>query len=911
MTKITEILVHKLCGILEDNKYLLLTGGLGVGKTFLAKKIAEKSVESKYGKIFNSLSSTDSISVCTQIVPIHSAYGYEDFVCGMVMQTTQNGLVLEYKDKIFLEMIKQANTSWDNDEFKKYILILDDINRGSITGVLGDTLNLIEPHGNGKYKITTKDGFIITIPPNFYIIATKNTVIETPYSIDYAFIRRFYSYTIDSDYQHIEYPLSNLPTNKFDTSAYSLYKKINIIIKENLSYRYRRAVVDGERFILGQGMFSKEQYIRQVKYQVIPILKQFLKDGILDLEANIAIGAVDKLLMCKYSKSYCGIFIKDRIKINKTGITASTFLIDGVTHNPLVNLISRIKEQGILSDVDIENSILFNENILYRRMDNNNIIFDHAGYLYAPKAHVKTIKLGNRYLYKSRECITIDNAEYCIAGEMQPKEFNRWTDDYLLDNYINERNSTSPNTVLFMMIKNYYNSLLKNYKSYLVEQPDDSNIELLMLFAKKELEKFIEDTKNIIPDSGSSDDNLNANEAFRKLISELVLLWTNRNDYIEWDGRQIQVEGVYKLENVLNYKEYMTTMDSLGINQMILQGPPGTSKTFSTKGFLKYVGKGIENDDMLSDDELNSFQISNYLDEELFSEWKKMNPNEKPKIAWDIVQFHPSYGYEDFIRGIEVSTKKDGEEEDSKSFISYDTVNKILGKMASLAWKNGHTKFFLVIDEINRANLATVFGELIYGLEYRGEGVATPYTVGDSNKLLLPDNLYIIGTMNTADKSIGGIDYAIRRRFLFFSLLPDREVISNYLIKEGMSDDEKNNRQAINYKALLLFDKISILFDGENLNSEYYKEDVQIGHTYFLVDNEEQLFMRFKYQLIPILREYYKDGMFQFESDDNSKEGWEGLLNCISGKININKNPGVVKNIFDSLTSNGDNVPAE
>lgn len=106
----------------------------------------------------------------------------------------------------------------------------------------------------------------------------------------------------------------------------------------------------------------------------------------------------------------------------------------------------------------------------------------------------------------------------------------------------------------------------------------------------------------------------------------------------------------------------------------------------------------------------------------------------------------------------------------ASSAISYDTANKILGKMATKAAlpRYQNTKFFLIIDEINRANLATVFGELIYGLEYRNKGVATPYTVGSSNKVLLPNNLYIIGTMNTADKSIGRIDYAIRRRFLFF-----------------------------------------------------------------------------------------------------------------------------------------------
>lgn len=142
----------------------------------------------------------------------------------------------------------------------------------------------------------------------------------------------------------------------------------------------------------------------------------------------------------------------------------------------------------------------------------------------------------------------------------------------------------------------------------------------------------------------------------------------------------------------------------------------------------------------------------------------------EPDVAWDIVQFHPSYGYEDFIRGIKVSTKP------GSDTILYETVNKVLGNIAELAKKHKKTKFFLIIDEINRANLATVFGELIYGLEYRTEPVATPYSVNNNNRISMPDNLYIIGTMNTADKSIGGIDYAIRRRFLFFEQLPDVKV---------------------------------------------------------------------------------------------------------------------------------------
>lgn len=192
-------------------------------------------------------------------------------------------------------------------------------------------------------------------------------------------------------------------------------------------------------------------------------------------------------------------------------------------------------------------------------------------------------------------------------------------------------------------------------------------------------------------------------------------------------------------------------------------------------------------------------------------------------------------------------------------------------------------------------------GELIYGLEYRGKSVATPYTVENSNKVVLPENLYILGTMNTADKSIGGIDYAIRRRFLFFSLLPERRTILEYKIGTLGNADTEIKQQEINEKAAILFDRVAELFNADNLNSEYYKDDVQIGHTYFLVSSEEQLYLRFRYQMLPILREYYKDGMFQFDHPEVDGDGWSGLLGCITGDIDINADADKVKDIFDKL----------
>jgi len=149
-----------------------------------------------------------------------------------------------------------------------------------------------------------------------------------------------------------------------------------------------------------------------------------------------------------------------------------------------------------------------------------------------------------------------------------------------------------------------------------------------------------------------------------------------------------------EIEKLLEYKK-----------QVILQGAPGTGKTYIAKEIAKEMTKeGGE---------------------------------------WKIIQFHPSYTYEDFVRGIVTEVDKEGK-------ISYKVVNKILADFAKNAKDNPQKKFVLIIDEINRANLPSVLGELIYALEYRGEEVETMYNHPEyGQKISLPESLYIIGTMNT------------------------------------------------------------------------------------------------------------------------------------------------------------------
>ena len=320
---------------------------------------------------------------------------------------------------------------------------------------------------------------------------------------------------------------------------------------------------------------------------------------------------------------------------------------------------------------------------------------------------------------------------------------------------------------------------------------------------------------------------------------------------------------------------YQSVMNSTGIHQMILQGPPGTSKTYGVKEFLAMqAGLINQKGEKWRDSDLNARQLITRDDEYVLPEGSDIN-----NIFWDIIQFHPSYTYEDFVRGISVSASSENysqihgeiKENDALKYsvtlnqptpVLYKTVNRTLGKMARIAREHyneenpeNSAKFYLVIDEINRANLATVFGELIYALEYRDSEVATPYSVGNDARLQIPNNLYIVGTMNTADKSIASIDYAIRRRFLFFPVLPDIKVVY-----ETVSSDWENAEE------LRLFYIIEKMFDSYMNTDDYSRNDVQIGHTYFLRKSEgdnagEQMKNRFLYQVIPVVREYYNDGI--------------------------------------------------
>ncbi len=176
--------------------------------------------------------------------------------------------------------------------------------------------------------------------------------------------------------------------------------------------------------------------------------------------------------------------------------------------------------------------------------------------------------------------------------------------------------------------------------------------------------------------------------------------------------------------------------------------------------------------------------------------------------------------------------------------------------------------FILIIDEINRGNLSKIFGELIYGLEYRDTEIKTQYSEfeGKPTSLKIPKNLFVIGTMNTADRSISLFDTALRRRFAFVELLPNYDLLSNMFNLGSKFDHEEtlkqfkvepDNTKGNNIQKLSLLALYKI--NGEIMKNIQLGREKQIGHSYLipLVDDESQFYNIWKYEILPLLEEFY------------------------------------------------------
>lgn len=235
---------------------------------------------------------------------------------------------------------------------------------------------------------------------------------------------------------------------------------------------------------------------------------------------------------------------------------------------------------------------------------------------------------------------------------------------------------------------------------------------------------------------------------------------------------------------------------------VILQGAPGVGKTFAAKRLAYSI----------------------------------MGQKDTSRVA--MVQFHQSYSYEDFIQGYRPS--KDG----------FELENGTLYKFCKEAEEDNERPYFFIIDEINRGNLSKILGELMMLIEKdkRGEKIKLLYS---NEWFTVPQNVRIIGMMNTADRSLALMDYALRRRFAFFDFAPafSSEGFKNYLA-------EKNSQKLE-----------SLITAVESLNNtissdESLGDGFRIGHSYFCTDGEitdEWLKSVVEYEVIPLIKEYWFD----------------------------------------------------
>lgn len=306
--------------------------------------------------------------------------------------------------------------------------------------------------------------------------------------------------------------------------------------------------------------------------------------------------------------------------------------------------------------------------------------------------------------------------------------------------------------------------------------------------------------------------------------------------------REDMPAGLEELDNELRRKR-----------QVVLQGPPGVGKTFVARRYIAWLVAGDPESARLTTI-LETLPSHERTAERVVDEIE----GNGLLAVWDLVQFHPSYSYEDFVRSLVAEPVAGG--------VTFTARDKVLGFIAALGnelrSRSLNVEIVLVIDEINRGDISKVFGELIYALEYRNEPVTTPYAVEGRSTLRLPAQLLLIGTMNTADRSIALIDYALRRRFVFLDLVPDRSVIQESPLFANNQDREA---------ALTLFDAVAELFVGE---AEL--KQIQVGHSYFLPDREQDdatvstrlLSRRFAYEVFPLLLEYEWEGRLPPESVD-------------------------------------------
>ena len=263
--------------------------------------------------------------------------------------------------------------------------------------------------------------------------------------------------------------------------------------------------------------------------------------------------------------------------------------------------------------------------------------------------------------------------------------------------------------------------------------------------------------------------------------------------------------------------------------QIILEGPPGSGKTYVADKLARY-----------------------------FCGLPLVGPANQKLL---IVQFHQSYGYEDFVQGIRPHTNDHHQ-------LEYRLDDGIFKQFCKIAASEPETPYVLIIDEINRGNLSRIFGELLLLLEYRELETRLAYSSPSDPPFSIASNLYIIATMNTTDRSLAQIDYAMRRRFFFYRLLPVHAgrapVLERWLSKQALPAE-------VQERLLTYFVALNTRVQEE------LGEHFQVGHSYLMdprIRDASGIVTIWRRAILPLLEEYFYN-----------RRGRETLLDSLSPEV--------------------------
>jgi 5-methylcytosine-specific restriction endonuclease McrBC GTP-binding regulatory subunit McrB len=289
--------------------------------------------------------------------------------------------------------------------------------------------------------------------------------------------------------------------------------------------------------------------------------------------------------------------------------------------------------------------------------------------------------------------------------------------------------------------------------------------------------------------------------------------------------RYCEKEGIG--ERVQQFSKMLTTSKNL-----ILRGAPGTGKSYLAKQIAAYLVSGGTKGDC-----------------------KDLSDTQKKQV--EFVQFHPSYDYTDFVEGLRPKINEDG----TMGFALQDGIFKKFVARARKSYEDhlkskqkDPKKYIFIIDEINRGEISKIFGELFFAIDpgYRGNAgeISTQYAnlhADPDEKFYIPDNMYIIGTMNDIDRSVDSFDFAMRRRFRFVEIKADDRLE----MLASLEDD------ALEIEAI----KRMTALNQEIARTEDLSESYQIGASYFLKLKELDFDQLWTDYLQPLLQEYIR-GMY-------------------------------------------------